>query len=499
MNITSVLSIISIILRFFSVLILIPCVFALVFKEYNSAIPFVISSLIALFLSVFISGKGNSADSLNKINRTEVFGVMLSAWGSLVFLGAIPFWYFGLSPIDALFESVSGITTTGATILSDFSLYPKTMFFWRSFSQWLGGMGILVLFTVILPQFSVAGRQMFYTEVPGSKENNLTPRIRQTAAVLWGIYFTLTILEVMILMFLDVPVFDAICTSLSTIADGGFSPRAESLMFYQQSKLVWTVAIFMFIAGANFALQYMAFVRGKILSLFKDEEFRVYFLVVFCFTVLIAATLTLSNTYPLKDSIREAFFHVSSIITTSGFASVDYNEWNLSAKLFLFMLMFTGASIGSASGGLKLFRLIVIIKYLKCQISKIHHPNGVYPIKINKIILSEDAIKQNISFVLFYYAIFVLTALLITFIEQDATTGVTAAIATLGNTGPGFGDVIGPMGSYSSLTVYTKIICIFNMLIGRLELIPFLALLHPDFWNFKRINACTKTKKYDRI
>lgn len=499
MNIISVLSIISIILRFFSVLILVPCVCAIIYKDYNSAVPFVISSLLALIISFFLRDKNSNEDSLNKINRTEVFCVMIFAWISLCLLGAIPFFYFGLSPIDAIFESVSGITTTGATILSDFSLYPKTMFFWRSFSQWLGGMGILVLFTVILPQFSVAGRQMFFTEVPGAKDNNLTPRIRQTAAALWGVYLTLTIAEIVVLTLLKMPLFDAVCTSLSTISGGGFSPKAESLMEYGQIKFVWTVAAFMFVAGVNFALQYKVLMRGKIISLFKDEEFRVYFLVVLSFTMIIALTLTSHHIYDFAKSLREAFFHVLTIITTSGFASVDYVEWNLRAKLFLFVLMFMGASIGSASGGVKLLRLMVVFKYLKCQISKIHHPNGVYPIKINKMIMSDEAIKQNISFVLFYYAVFAFTGILLTFIEQDAITGTTAAISTIGNIGPGFGDTIGPMGNYSSLHLSSKTICIFNMLIGRLELVPFLALLHPDFWSFKRIGTCTKLNKYDKI
>jgi len=335
---------------------------------------------------------------------------------------------------------------------------------------------------------------MFFTEVPGSKESNLTPRIRQTAAVLWSVYFTLTLIEAVILSYLGMPIFDSICTSLSTISGGGFSPKAQSLIEYGQLKYIWTVAIFMFFAGFNFALQYKVFIKRKILSLFKDEEFRLYFFIVIAFTLIIALTLTSHKIYDFSQSIREAVFEVLAVMTTTGFASVDYSEWNLRAKLFLFILMFTGASIGSASGGLKLLRLIVIFKYMKRQISKIHHPNGVYPIKINKIILNEDAVKQMISFVLFYYGIFVISAIILIFLEQNSTTGVAAAIATLGNIGPAFGDVIGPMGNYSTLTLPSKIICIFNMIIGRLELIPFLALLHPDFWNFKRLNYLHKVK-----
>ena len=202
MNITYIRSIISIILRYISVLILIPCVCALIYKDYYSMIPFILSSALSFILGIVLKSKDTNGEELNKINKSEALCIVLISWLAICIFGMIPYIYFGLNPIDAIFESVSGITTTGATVLSDFSLYPKTMFFWRSFSQWLGGMGILVLFTVILPQFSVAGRQMFFAEFSGSKDNRLTPRIRQTAAVLWSIYFTLTLIEAGILLYL---------------------------------------------------------------------------------------------------------------------------------------------------------------------------------------------------------------------------------------------------------------------------------------------------------
>ena len=215
--------------------------------------------------------------------------------------------------------------------------------------------------------------------------------------------------------------------------------------------------------------------------------------VVIFFTLSIAVTLTTHGIYELKEAFEAAFFQVVSIITTTGFASVDYNEWNLRAKLLLFLLVFSGASIGSASGGLKLLRVIFIFKYLKRQISKIYHPNGVYPIKINRTIVNEDVVKQMISFAIFYYFIFVISAVLLVFIEQDAIIGLTSAIASLGNVGPAFGE-LGPMGSFAGLTIISKLICISNMMIGRLELIPFLALLHPDFWIFRKRNNLHKNK-----
>ncbi len=487
MNLYYIYNAIGIILRYVSILLMIPCICAICLKEYHAIIPFAAVSIISLVLGLFIKKKLGD-DELNDINRTEAFAILLIIWGLLFILGAIPFIFYGMNPLDALFESVSGLTATGATVLKDFSIYPQTMFFWRSYSQWLGGMGIIVLFTAVLPQFSIAGRQIFFAEVPGSTESKLTPRIRQTAGALWGIYLTLTLLEIGTLIYLKMPAFDAVCTAMSTISAGGFSPKADSLIAYANVKYIWTVAIFMFFAGFNFALQYKIFIKRKILSLFKDEEFRLYVLIVTAFTIILAVSLKTGLLYDFKDAIMEAFFQVLAIITTSGFACTDYSQWTLSSKMILFLLMFTGASIGSATGGIKLLRLLVILKYLKLQISKIHHPNGVYPIKINRSIINEQAVKQIVSFVLFYYLIFAITAFILVLIEQNYTTGISAAIATLGNIGPGFGGAIGPMGSYGDLAISSKLICILNMFVGRLELIPFLSLLHPDFWSVRKNN-----------
>lgn len=495
MNYRYIFNTLSLILKYISVVMLVPCICAFIYKEGNAYQPFVYASSLSYILSLFLKGNQKSGEEFNNINKSETLALVLLAWLSFALLSGMTFLYFGLNPIDALFEGVSGVTTTGATVLTDFSIYPKTMFFWRSFSQWLGGMGILVLFIAILPQFAIAGRQMFFAESPGasSTESKLTPRIRQTAVALWGIYFVLTLLEICALIYCGMPVFDAVCNSLSTLSGGGLSPAQNSIMDYAQPKLFWVIALFMFLSGMNFALQYKVYVKRNFLALFKDDEFKLYVGIVLFFTLCIAVTLTTHNIYGLRKSFESAFFQVVSIITTTGFASVDYNEWNLRAKLLLFLLMFCGASIGSASGGLKLLRVVFIFKYLKRQISKIYHPNGVYPIKINRVIIHEDVVKQMISFVMFYYAIFAVSAVVLVFIEQNAVIGLTSAIATLGNVGPAFGE-LGPMGSFANLSIYSKLICIFNMLIGRLELIPFLALLHPDFWIFRKRNNLHKIK-----
>ena len=495
MNFQAIFNTLSLILKYISFVMTAPCICAIAVKEYNSILPFGMVALLSFILHKILKN-GEEGNEFNNITRSEALAVALFAWIMLSIISAIPYLYYGLNIVDAIFEGVSGVTTTGATILKDFSLYPKTMFFWRSFSQWLGGMGILVLFIAILPSFAIAGRQMFFAESPGasSTESKLTPRIRQTAAALWGIYFVLTLIEIIILKYMGLDIFDAICNSLSCLSGGGFSPAQNSIMQYASPKIYWVIAFFMFLSGMNFALQYKIYIKRDFKAIFKDDEFKLYTGIILLFTLLIAVTLSTHHIYEIKKSIETAFFQVISIITTTGFATVDYNEWNIRAKILLFLLMFTGASIGSASGGVKLLRIVFIFKYLKRQISKIYHPNGVYPIKINKTIVSEDNVKQMISFVIFYYTIFAITAFIMVYIEQNITIGVSSAIASLGNVGPAFG-IAGPMGNFSSIHNISKIIFIFNMLIGRLELIPFLAILHPDFWTLKKVKNLRKLKK----
>lgn len=483
MRIGYVTKALSIMYRHIAYLILIPCIVSLCYKEYNSIYPFVIASLTALILSFLLRGK--KENDLNNIKRIEAFMIAIAVWVGVALIAAIPYLFFGLNPINALFEATSGITATGATILTDFSIYPKAMFFWRSFSQWLGGMGIIVLFIAILPQFAVAGRQMFFAEASNTTEDKITPRIRETAGGLWKIYISLTALEVILLTYNHMPIFDAICNSMSTLAGGGFSPDPNSFTSYDIPVFVWIITAFMFLAGVNFTLQYTFLAKRKWTIFFKDEEFKTYLVTIIAFTLMIAFSLCGQNLMNFGNSIREALFQVISIITTTGFASVDYAQWGLRAKVLLFLLMFTGASVGSASGGLKLIRILLVLKYLKRQIQKIFHPNGVYLIKLNKKIVPDFVVSQMISFTFFYYFIFIVTSIAVIMIEKNAIVGITGTIAMLGNVGPAFG-ALGPMGNYDFLSVPTKIIFIFNMLIGRLELIPFLAMLHPEFWKIKK-------------
>lgn len=484
MRLTYIFTALELVLRCIAIVILLPALVAIYYQDWFSIIPFVVASLCALFFSSIFKIKSDTFESLNDIKKSEALCIVALSWIVFCLIGVIPYLFFKLPFLNALFESVSGITTTGATILTHFD-YPKTMFFWRSMSQWLGGMGIIVLFIAVLPQFAVAGRQMFFAEAPGPTEDKITPRIRHTASAVWTIYLFVTLLEVFFLKLAGMPLFDAICNSFSTLAGGGFSPNAESIMGYHSNLINWIMILFMFVAGVNFALIYKVYLNKKPALLFKDEEFLTYLGIVIGFSLLVAFVLFLNNSYNIFDAITSGFFQVISVLITAGFASVDFQQWHLDAKVLLFVLFFCGACAGSAGGGMKVVRWLFLFKYMKKEVAKILHPNAVYPIKINKSIVVQDVAQQIMAFIFFYFLLFAISGLMISFLENNAVIGVTGSIATLGNVGPAFG-LLGPMNNFDFLHPLSKIICVVNMLVGRLELIPFLAMLHPDFWNIKQ-------------
>lgn len=486
MKLSNILNALGIILIAFGVIMLTPIAVAVMEQEYSSIIPFVTASVTSMALGFLFRNYGGFSRNFDDLKRNEGLLIVSLAWIVTAAMGAIPYLFYGLHPLDAYFESVSGITTTGATILTDFSLYPKDFFFWRSLTQWLGGMGIIVLFVAILPQFAVAGRQMFFAEAPGPTEEKVTPRIAHTAKALWLVYVLLTLVEIALLAAAGMDFFDAVCNALSTMAAGGFSPHPGSIMGYENSRVVWIIICFMFLAGSNFALQYRVLIQGKPLALLQSEEFRFYSAIIVLtsgclYLVLRAATGSAGQ----LDTIRDSLFQVISIITTAGFSSADFALWSVAAQTMLFTVMLVGGCAGSAGGGVKVVRVLFGFKYLKREITQIIHPQAILPIKIDQKTVPDDIRQQIVGFLLFYLVLMTCSALAVTIIEGDPAVGLVGTAATIGNIGPGFGK-IGPMGSFGGLAVSTKIIFIVNMVVGRLELIPFLAMLHPDFWNFKR-------------
>ncbi len=485
MNPRFISSALGIILIAFGAIVLLPIVVAAFEEASGSALPFLVASLSSLVLGLLCRWYGRFSRNFDALKRTEGLLIVTLTWIVVAAVGAIPFVFFGLSPLDAYFESVSGFTTTGATILMDFSLYPKSFFFWRSLIQWLGGMGIIVLFVAILPQLGVAGRRIFFAEAPGPTEDKITPRVAHTAKALWLIYLLLTLLQIVCLVVAGMPIFDAICNSFSTMAAGGFSPNPQSIMGYQSSTITWIVTLFMVLAGANFALQYKCFLKGKPRVLFTNEEFQFYLAITIGASLLLAGFLFVMPGGTLSGSLRDSTFQVASILTTTGFASADFALWTIPAQTVLFTMMLVGGCAGSAGGGVKVIRVLFIGRFLKREIDQIIHPKAILPIKIDRVTVPEDVQRQMLSFVLFYLVLMLLSGLVVTMIEHNATIGFIGTAATLGNIGPGFGD-IGPMANFGNLHWVSKSIFTLDMIVGRLELIPFLAMLCPEFWTLGR-------------
>lgn len=478
---------IGLIMIYIGIVILSPIAVALYYKEYSSVVPFAAAALISILtglaLRKFVK-EASQVDSLNDIKKAEALFIVAVSWIVFGIISGTPYLFYGISPVDALFESVSGITTTGATILTNFN-YPHAFFFWRGLTQWLGGLGIIVLFIAILPQFAVAGRQMFFAETPGPTEDKFTPRIRNTASALWKVYAGITIVQIILLVIAGMSVFDAICNAFGTMAAGGFSPNPQSTMGYHSNYITWIILIFMFLAGASFNLQYKAIVQKNPFVLFKNEEFRTYLSAVLFMSGLIAVSLVLNQHYSIFAGITHALYQVISIATSTGSASVDFAQWDFTSKLLLYLVMFMGSCSSSAGGGIKMTRWMIVFKSMKSELIRILHPNAIINIKIDNKTVPPEVIRQIVVYVFFYFLVFAIIAVLITLLEKDAVTGLASSITSVGNIGPGFGNATGPMGSFAGIHVFSKILMIIGMLVGRLELIPFLVMFQRDFWSLK--------------
>ena len=481
MRYSVIFNILGMISRYISFLFVIPILSAILLKEYSSIQPFLITGIITFVLASLFLIKKVEQKEIDNIRKSESLATVFFAWILFALICTIPYLFYDMNFTNALFEATSGVTTTGATIITDFSKYPKTLFFFRSLTQWFGGMGIVVLFIAVLPKISVAGRKMFYAEAPTPTEDKPTPRIRYTASWLWGIYFALTMLEFVILKFMGLGYYDSLITSLSTIATGGFSHLSGSIYDFHSIKVSICVFSFMFIAGINYILFYRSFKSKSLKSLFKSEELRVYFWVTVVLGLLLATSLFINSNYEIKKALLNGFFEVSATMTSTGFAIDNYINWDATSKVILFLAFFSGGCATSTSGGIKIIRWILMAKYLKRELNKIIHPQGVYPIKLEGAPVGQDIISQMVAFIVFYLVIFAIGAFLIVLIENNTTIALSSSAAAIGNIGPGFG-AIGPMDNLNSLFPLTKWILIFLMLVGRLEIIPFLAILNKDLW-----------------
>ena len=476
----------SLSIMYFSVLLLVPILIALYYHETSAIFPFLFAATIAFLISVTLRKVIPGASlvkNINDIKKSEGICTVTFCWLFAGLLAAIPYMFFGFSFVDSLFEATSGITTTGSTIFTDYN-FPKALFFWRSFTQWIGGMGIIVLFVAILPQFAIAGRQLFFAEAPGPTEDKFTPRVRNTASALWKVYLGMTVLEIVLLRMNGMSGFNAMCHSFSSVSGGGLSPNSYSLVG-STNIILWIMAVFTFFGGASYNLQYKAWTKFNPLVLFKSEEFRVYFWITVGIGLLLALSLEIHEGYGVFNSLTHSFFNVCSVISSSGFCSVDFAKWDYVSKALLFIAMATGSCASSAGGGVKIMRWLLIFKIMKTELTKVLHPKAVFNIKVENCTVPREILYQTLMFVSFYFAILICSTLLTAMIEKSTVIGLTGTVSSLGNIGPGLGEVIGPLGSYQSLNIWTKIIFIIDMFVGRLELIPFLVLFQKDLWSFK--------------
>src|SRR5690554_5920445 len=430
-----------------------------------------------------------------EMNKREGYIVVAFGWVVMALSGTIPYLLTGsiTSFTSAFFEAMSGYTTTGATILNDIEAMPKGVLFWRSLTHWIGGMGIIVLAVAILPLLGIGGMQLFAAEAPGPSADKLHPRITDTAKRLWLIYVGYTLAETILLKVAGMSFFDAINHSLSTLSTGGFSTKNASVAYWNDRPMIqYIIIFFMFLAGSNFVLSYFAFKR-KFQKVFRDEEFKMYGLLVVGLTTVAAlliyfeADLTISSIAhpmvwgPAESAVRHALFQVVSVITTTGFISADYTMWTPFLTIFFFGMMFLGGSAGSTSGGIKVMRHLIMIKNGLLEFKRTLHPHAILPVRYNTKAVPQPIVFNILGFFILYMLSFIIGTLVFSWLGLDFKTALGGAASTLGNIGPGLGN-LGPVDTYANLPSAAKWWSSFLMLIGRLELFTVLILLTPFFW-----------------
>ncbi len=416
------------------------------------------------------------------IGKREGYVIVSSAWIIISLFGTLPFLISGTIPnfTNAFFETMSGFTTTGASILNDVESVPKGILFWRSMTHWIGGMGIIVLSVAVLPVLGIGGMQLFMAEMPGPQPDKLHPRITQTAKRLWAIYVMLTFAETAFLMFGGMDLFDSLCHSFGTMATGGFSTQNNSIAGYSP-YIQYVIIVFMILAGTNFTLHYYA-LHGKLKKVWQNEEFRYYVSLLLIISLIITFTLFAFDFGDIEKSFRDALFQVVSVVTTTGYVTSNYLIWPGKVLwVIIFLLMFIGGSAGSTGGGMKIIRQLLLFKNTIVEFKRAIHPNAVISVKYNKKSVPQQIIFLIMTFFFTYIVIFGFGTFIMTLFGLDFKTAIGTTIASLGNIGPGIGDV-GPTGNYAFIPSGGKWFLSFLMLLGRLELFTVLIILSPAFW-----------------
>jgi len=418
----------------------------------------------------------------NNIKIKEAMAIVSLGWVTISVFGSLPFIFSGSinSFVDAFFETVSGFTTTGATIVDNVEVLPKGILFWRSFTHWIGGMGVLVFTVAILPALGVGSFQIFKAETSGPVAERIVPRIKDTAKILYIIYLAITIAEIVLLSLGGMSLFESTVHTFGSVGTGGFSTRNASIGAYDSSYIQMVIAVFMMLSGVNFSLYY-ALIKGKWRDVVKDQELRFYLAIIGVSTILIALNLNTNLYKNIWESLKYAYFQVSSIITTTGYATTDFDQWTTFSKGILFLLMFIGGCAGSTAGGIKSIRVLVLLKMIKRQILKVFHPKAVIPVKVGQKTLSADVLNGISSFSMLYLVVFVLGTLAVSLEGVGLVSASSAVAATLSNIGPGF-EAVGPTRTFSSFSDASTLLFSFLMLLGRLELFTIIALFTPGFW-----------------
>ena len=479
MNYAIILYILGCVLKFESAFLLLPMLVGILYHE-TAAISYFAIAVICFILGFLLTRK--KPGSSNLYTRDGFVAVSLS-WIVMSIFGAIPFVLSGDIPsyVDALFETISGFTTTGASILNNVEILSHASLFWRSFSHWIGGMGVFVFIMAILPMMGGSNMNLMKAESPGPSVSKLVPHVKDTAKILYGIYIAISLCELVILCALGMSLFDAFNTTFATVGTGGFGFRNDSFASFSPA-IQNTVTVFMILSGINYSA-YFFLLSGKIKEMFKIEEVRWYLGIIFVSVFLI--TSNIKNMYAsVGEALRHAFFQVGSIITTTGFSTADFDLWPEMSKTILVILMFVGACAGSTGGGMKVSRLLILFKGIHKELSMLIHPRQVKKIRMDGHVVEHEVVRSTNVFLVIYFSVLMISTLLISINEFDFTTNFTAVVATLNNIGPGL-EMVGPIRNFSIFSSFSKLVLMFDMLAGRLELFPMMILLLPTTWKRK--------------
>ncbi|MBI9111409.1 TrkH family potassium uptake protein [Maridesulfovibrio ferrireducens] len=459
-----------------------PLAFSLYYQD-SGIMPLIQSMLISCLCGLGLFLVFRSKDENQGLSHREGMAIVALGWVAAGFFGSLPF-YFGdvfSSNVDCFFESLSGFTTTGSSVMTDIESVAKGILFWRSLTHWLGGMGIIVLSLAILPFLGVGGMQLYKAEVPGPVPDKLKPRIKDTAIVLWKVYLLFSAIEAILLMLGGMDFFDSLCHTFGTLATGGFSTKNTSVAYFNSAYIDYVITFFMIVAGINFSLHYQM-LKGRPLILWRDPEFRFFASITALITVIVTIVVYSAHNYEtVADTVRYTSFQVASIMSTTGFATADYELWPALAQGLLLLCMFLGGCAGSTSGGMKHLRIMLLLKQSYQQIFRIIHPRSVNRVKLGKKVIKPETMNDILGFAVLWIGLFVLCGLIVAATGVDVVSSFAASLACIGNIGPGIGTV-GPADNFSHIPEVGKWALIFCMLLGRLEIYTVIVLCVPEFW-----------------